>query len=343
MLASDEQTNGVGALEVNKIYDVVVVGGGAAGLSGALALVRVRRSVLVIDSGEPRNAPAAHMHNYLSRDGASPLELLKIGRAEVESYGGQIARGFVETIERVNPDENESGFRVSLADGRRFLARQLLLAAGVVDELPDVAGLAERWGRDVVHCPYCHGWEVRDQPIGILASGPMAVHSALMFRQLSDDIVFFQHTGPSLSPEQREQLTARNIPIVDGKVLALDIQDDQIVGVRLETGEYVKRAVMAVSTHLWARAPFIASLGLELSQHEAAGQVLSSYIAADARGATSQAGVWVAGNLNDPFGTVIAAAAAGMRAGALINAALIEQETAHAVEALRSQAAASLG
>jgi thioredoxin reductase len=340
MLASEERVAEIQTLEAEKTYDVVVVGGGAAGLSGALALVRVRRSVLVIDSGEPRNAPAAHMHNFLSRDGTSPLELLKIGRAEVESYGGEIARGHVETIVRVDPADPESGFRVSLADGRAFLARQLLLAAGVVDELPKVEGLAERWGRDVVHCPYCHGWEVRDQAIGILASGPMAVHSALMFRQLSDDIVFFQHTGPPISPEQREQLTARAIPIVEGKVLALDIQDDQIVGVHMESGQYVKRQAMAVSTQLWARAPFIESLGLELSQHELAGHVLSSYIAADARGATSQAGVWVAGNLNDPFGTVIAAAAAGMRAGAMINAALIEQETAQAVAALQSQHAA---
>lgn len=325
-----------------KLYDVVVVGGGAAGLSGALALVRVRRSVLMIDSGEPRNAPAAHMHNFLTRDGTPPLEFLAIGRAEVESYGGQMVRGQVETIERLDPDEQESSFRVSLADGRVVVARQILLAAGAFDELPDVAGLAERWGRDVVHCPYCHGWEVRDQPIGILASGPMALHSALMFRQLSDDIVFFQHTAPPLSPEQREQLMARNIPIVEGKVLALDIQDDQIVGVRLEAGQYVKRRVLAVSSRLWARAPFIKSLGLELSTHEVAGQVLSSYIAADTRGATSLAGVWVAGNLNDPFGTVISAAAAGMRTGAMINAALIEQETTQAVTAMRSQASALL-
>src|SRR5579859_5773744 len=142
-------------------YDVVVVGGGAAGLSGALLLARSRRSVLVIDAGEPRNAPAAAAHGFLSRDGVSPLELLQLGRAEVRGYGGQLTQARVLSVAR-----GEDAFSLTLDDASVVSARRLLVASGLVDELPDVPGVRERWGRDVLHCPYCHGWEVRDQAVG---------------------------------------------------------------------------------------------------------------------------------------------------------------------------------
>ncbi len=153
------------------MYDVVVVGGGAAGLSGAMALGRSRRSVLVIDAGEPRNAPADHAHNYLGREGVNPLELLEIGRAEVAAYGVEVLADRVVGLSGEVDD-----FLVTTAGGRRVRARRVLVTGGVVDELPDVPGLAERWGIDVLHCPYCHGWEVRDQRIAVLATTPMAGH-----------------------------------------------------------------------------------------------------------------------------------------------------------------------
>src|SRR6266446_6032560 len=199
--------------EISAVYDVIVVGGGAAGLSGALVLARSRRTVLVIDSGEPRNAPAAAMHNFLSRDGMNPLALLELGRAEVRDYGGQVLEGRVRSATRA-----EAGFSVTLEDGRVFAARRLLVTTGLVDQLPDVPGLRERWGRDVIHCPYCHGWEVRDQAVGVLATGPMAVHQALLFRQLTDDLVLFTHTAPALTDEQAEQLAARKIRVINGHV-----------------------------------------------------------------------------------------------------------------------------
>jgi len=157
-------------------YDVVVIGGGAAGLSGALTLARSRRSVLVIDAGEPRNAPAAGVHGFLTRDGMNPQALLEVGRAEVRGYGGHIVDGRVTSASR-----NGDSFTVSLADGRAVSARRLLVTTGLLDELPEVSGLRERWGRDVLHCPYCHGWEVRDQAVGVLGTGPRAVHQALLF------------------------------------------------------------------------------------------------------------------------------------------------------------------
>jgi thioredoxin reductase len=140
-------------------HDVVIIGGGAAGLSAALVLSRARRSVLVVDAGEPRNAPAAHMHGFLSRDGLPPRELLAVGRREVTSYGGMFRDGAVTDVV---PDGRER-FWILPADGRRVSARRVLVTTGLRDELPDTPGLRDRWGRDVRHCPYCHGYEVRDR------------------------------------------------------------------------------------------------------------------------------------------------------------------------------------
>src|SRR5690349_15449447 len=138
-------------------YDVVVIGGGAAGLNGALMLARARRSVVVIDAGAPRNAPAEGVHGLLAREGMPPAELVERGRGEVRGYGGHVVTGEVDAVAR-----EADGFMVALADGRTVRARRLLVTTGLVDELPEVSGLRERWGRDVLHCPYCHGWEVRD-------------------------------------------------------------------------------------------------------------------------------------------------------------------------------------
>jgi thioredoxin reductase len=318
-------------------YDVVVVGGGAAGLSGALALARARRSVLVVDGGQPRNAPATHMHNYLSRDGTPPSELLALGQAEVTSYGGHVIAGRVATLERLDNSDARGGFRVVLADGTSVQARRLLVATGLIDVLPDIPGVAERWGRDVLHCPYCHGWEVRDQAIGILGTGPMAVHVALLFRQWSADVTLFQHSAPALSAEQAEQLAARGIAIIDGEVAGLEVQDDRLSGVRLRSGALIPRQAVVVTPQFAARAEVLRALGLETTDQEFAGSIVSSYIAADPMGATAVPGVWVAGNIADPFAQVIAAAAAGLKAGAAINADLIAEETARAVAAFRAQ------
>lgn len=203
---------------MDETYDVVVVGGGAAGLSGALALSRARRSVLVIDSGEPRNAPAGHVHNYLGREGTPPGELFAVGRTEAAGYGGQFRTGRVEAATRA-----DDGFRLSLDDGTSVRARRLLVATGLTDELPDVPGLAQRWGRDVLHCPYCHGWEVRDRRIGVLATGPMAVHQAEMWRQWSSDVLLLLHDAPAPDEETAERLAARSIAVVPGPVAAVEV------------------------------------------------------------------------------------------------------------------------
>ncbi|MBP2337601.1 thioredoxin reductase [Saccharothrix coeruleofusca] len=308
-------------------YDVVVVGGGAAGLSGALTLSRARRSVLVVDSGEPRNAPAGHVHNYLGREGTPPGRLLAIGRDEVASYGGEFTDGAVTSLTRV-----DDGFRVALADGREVVARRLLVATGLVDELPDVPGVAQRWGRDVLHCPYCHGYEVRDQAIGVLATvGPLAVHQALLFRQWSEDVVLFLNGVDAPDPERAEQLAARDVRVVAGEVAALEVEDDRITGVRLASGEVVPRRAVVVGPRFRARADLLAGLGLEPVEQLVEGHVVGTHIPADPTGATKEPGVWVAGNVAGAQAQVITSAAAGLTAGAAINADLVAEDTRRAV------------
>jgi thioredoxin reductase len=333
-------------------YDVVVVGGGPAGLSAAVALTRSRRTVLVVDSGDPRNAPAAHVHNYLGREGTPPGDLLAAGRAEVAGYGGEIVTGTVTSAQRLDGDrEDGARFRIVLADGERgpadggptggaptrdVLARRLLVTTGLADELPDVPGVAERWGRDVLHCPYCHGWEVRGQVIAVLASGPGAVHQALLFRQLSEHVTVLLNTAPEPRGEVREQLDARGIAVVEGEVASLEVTGDRLTGVRLRSGQVVPCQAVVVQPRFTARAGVLSSLGLEPTDMEMGGQIVGSYVPAGPAGDTAVPGVWVAGNVADLKAQVISSAAAGLNAAAAINADLVEEDARVAVAASRA-------
>jgi thioredoxin reductase/SAM-dependent methyltransferase len=307
-------------------FDVAILGGGAAGLSAAVVLGRARRSVVVIDAGSPRNAPAEGVHGFLSRDGISPVELIQIGRTEVERYGVDVLQATA-----VAARGTDAGFEVSLDDGRTISAWRLLVTTGLVDELPDVAGLAERWGRDVVHCPYCHGWEVRDQPVGVLATNEWAVHQALLFRQLTPDVILFHHTAPPLSEEQSAELAAWDIPVVTGKVAALEVADDQITGLRLADGRIVARSAVAVAPRLLANSGVLAGLGLKPTPHPMG---FGESIAADATGLTAVPGVWVAGNVTDLMAQVVTSAAAGVTAAVAINGDLVSEDTQFGVRVL---------
>ena len=302
-------------------YDVVVVGGGAAGLSGAVALARSRRSVLVIDAGDPRNAPAGHVHNFLTRDGTPPAEIYAAGRGEVARYGGRVETGRVTAL-------GQDGERFLVRIGSRAVAaRRLLVATGVRDELPDVPGLAARWGIDVLHCAYCHGWEVAGQRIGILATGPMAIHQALLFRQLSGHVTLLQHTGPAPVGEEREQLDARGIAVAEGQVEQIEADARGLTGARLAGGHRVALDAVIVAPHMTARAELLAPLGLTPAEVRIGEHVAGSRIEADRTGATAVAGVWVAGNIADIQAQVVTAAAAGLTAGAAINFDLVLEET----------------
>lgn len=310
-------------------YDVVVVGGGAAGLEGALMLARSRRSVLVIDAGDPRNAPAEGVHGFLSRDGIAPVDLTRIGADEVRRYGGQVVDGTVADVRR-----GEAGFTVLLTDGRTVPARRVLVTTGLTDELPEVPGVRERWGRDVLHCPYCHGWEISDEPVGVLGTGPMSVHQALMFRQWTDDVTLFLHTAPEPTDEEREKLAARGVRVVAGRVAELVIDDDRLAGVRLEDGTVVNRRALVVAPRFVARVDALTSLGIETELEPMSG---GRFVPADWSGLTKVPGLWVAGNVTDVKAQVLAAAASAATAAVAINNDLITEDTEAAVAERRAQ------
>ena len=296
--------------------DAVVIGGGAAGLSGAVTLARQRRSVLVVDGGQPRNAPAGGVHAYLGRDGIAPGRLLADGREELRSYGGQVRDGRVVAAERT-----DGGFAVRLDDGTALTARRLLIATGVTDELPDVPGVRERWGRDVVHCPFCHGWEVRERPIAVLATSAFASHQALMFSQLSDDVVLLQHRETALP--DLERLARRGVRLLQGEVERLVVEDDALTGVAV-AGTVVPARAVVVFPRPVLRLDGLEGLGLEVAELEGVGR----HVVTDATGATSVPGVFAAGNVTDLMAQVVHAAGAAVRAGAMLNLSLLQEDAA---------------
>jgi thioredoxin reductase len=299
-------------------FDVVIVGGGAAGLSAALVLSRARRRVLVVDAGAPRNAPAAHMHGFLSRDDLPPQELLAIGRAEITAYGTQITSDAVIDVEPGTP----GGFRVDLASGQHASARHLLIATGLRDELPPIAGLRERWARDVLHCPYCHGWEVRDRALGVLADGsPESVRYAHLVRQWSADLVLFVPQG-ALSADERRTLAARAITLVEGTPDQVRVADDRLVGVQLDDGRLVHRDVLFVPPRLVPTDQLLVRLGCDLE---------AGWVVKDDMGRTTIPGVWVAGNVANPRAQVVTAAGEGSAAAIAMNADLVSEDVALAV------------
>ncbi|MEU1319239.1 NAD(P)/FAD-dependent oxidoreductase [Streptomyces tibetensis] len=330
-------------------YAVVVIGGGAAGLSAALVLGRARHRALVVDAGEPRNAPAAHMQGYLTRDGMPPAEFLAAGREEIARYGVELVRDRVVEVTRgedltvaqgedltvaqgqdftvaqgedltVAQGEDLTvpqgeGFTVVLAGGRTVRARRLVVATGLKDELPAVAGVAERFGRDVLHCPFCHGWEVRDQPFGVLATGPASVHQALMVSQWSKDVRFFLHTvaEDDLSDEDLRRLAAAGVEVVPGEVAGLMVEDDRLTGVRLTDGTTHPRSVLFLAPRAVPQTGLLKRLGAEL--HETP---FGAYPVVDPTGLTTVPGVWAAGNAIGFAEQVVHAASGGYRAASAI-------------------------
>ncbi|GAB2688279.1 NAD(P)/FAD-dependent oxidoreductase [Thalassiella azotivora] len=311
-------------------YDVVVVGGGAAGLSGALTLARARRRVLVVDAGQPRNAPAHAVHAYLGLDGTPPAELSARGRDEVTRYGGVLTPGEVVAA-RATGDVTTPRFTVTLDDGREVSSRRLLVTTGLVDELPDVPGLRERWGHDVLHCPYCHGWEVRDQRLVVLAGGPMSVHQALLFRQWSEHVTLLLHTAGAPTPEEAEQLAARGVDVVDRTARGLVVDGDALRGVLLDDGTTLPCDALVVGPRFTARSAVLESLGVTPEPFGPPGAAMGTHVPADPSGATSVPGVHVAGNVTDLSAQVVHAAAAGNRAAAFLNADLVTEDTRAAV------------
>jgi thioredoxin reductase len=316
-------------------YDVVVVGGGAAGLAAALVLTRARRRVAVVDAGQPRNAPAAHVQGFLGSDGVPPSELLAAARDEVAGYGGQIVSGTVATITACQSVSSHTrrGFLITLADGTTLTTRRVLVTTGLRDDIPDIPGVRERWGRDLLHCPYCHGYEVRDQPFGVLADADgdtqsleQALAHAHLVRQWSDDVVFFAN-GHTVSIAAREQLIARAIGIVSEKVTRLVIENDRLTGVEFADGRVVPRSAIFVRPQFVPNDTLLSDLGCASGQN--------GWVTVDATGRTSVAGVWAAGNAVNPRAQVITAAGEGSAAAIAMNNDLVDEDLPIAVTNFR--------
>ena len=307
----------------SETHDVAIIGGGPAGLSAALVLGRARRRVVVIDAAQPRNAPAEHMHGFLSRDGMPPADLLHTARVEVRHYG-------VEIVEDRVVDAT-AGFALRLAGGRTIEARRLLLATGAADVLPEVPGARERWGRDFLHCPYCHGWEVRDRPIGVLATGPGSVEHAHLLRQWTDDVIFFTHSH-TVTAEERATLEARGIEVVDGAVERL-VVDDRLRAVQLADGRTFPRDAVFIRPALRGHTDGLAAaLGCEL--------LAGGLVRADADGRTSVPGIWAAGNATNPRAQVITAAGEGSAVAIVINTELVQDDLNTAIQQAAADTAA---
>lgn len=304
-------------------WDAIVIGGSAAGLSAALMLGRARRRVLVIDAGSPRNRFASHMHGVLGNEGTPPAEFLQSGREEASRYGVEFATGTVDTV-----TDAESAVSVALADGRTESARAVIVASGITDVLPDIPGLAPRWGTSVLHCPYCHGWEVRDQRLAVLATSPMALHQVRLIRQLSDRVVLFSAGMGDVDAEEAHRLRARGIEIADSPVVEVLGEGPQVTGVRTADG-----AVREVDAIFTAGAPhphdgFLAGLSLERADLPMG---LGSFLAVDTAGKTSHPRVWAVGNVANPMANVPVAVGTGSMTGAAVNGFLVEEDFARAL------------
>ncbi|WFR84734.1 NAD(P)/FAD-dependent oxidoreductase [Arthrobacter sp. Y-9] len=327
-------------------YDVAIIGGGPAGLGAAVALGRSRRSVVVIDADEPRNAPAAGAHNVLGLEGIAPADLLARGRTEASSYGVTFLDDAVRTAAH-----DDGGFLLTVGPARpggdavvagagetgatqltTVHARRLLLATGLVDVLPEVPGVRDGWGHSVLHCPYCHGWEVRDRRIGILAGDARAAHQALLFHQLSDQVTLLPGwtspadgtPGAEWEPgEDAALFEALGIPVASAPVTALSLDGTQVRGAVLADGSSVELDAVVVAPSFVARTELYEQLGGDPEEHP-----MGRFIPADPTGRTPVPGVWAAGNAQNPMAMVSASSAAGVQAGAAINADLAMDEAA---------------
>lgn len=299
-------------------YDVVIIGGGAAGLSAALLLGRARRRVAVVDAGEPRNMRAEHIHGYLTRDGVPPMKFLELARQEVQGYGVELLEA---TAEEVFPDR-----RVCLDDGRILTGRQIILASGLRDVLPDIEGADRRWGKDFFQCPYCHGWEFQDQTLAVLGTGESSVQQTLLVRQFSSDVTLFTHKMGDLDGDASASLAARGVRVIQGRVLALDAGPESLTGVRLEDGELHLCDALFYEPGATVDTSIVKVPDCQASEN--------GCVSTDELGRTGVDGVWAVGNAADPAAQVIVAAGDAYRLAVAVNAELIELDVAEARSAL---------
>ncbi|WP_375386134.1 NAD(P)/FAD-dependent oxidoreductase [uncultured Microbacterium sp.] len=301
-------------------WDVIIIGGGTAGLSAALILARARRRVLVLDEQRPRNRFAPHMHGVLSRDGYSPLDLVADGYREVRA-----ADGVIENAVVVGTHPIADGFEVVTDTGVRITGRRLVVATGSRDVLPDIPGLAEQWGRGVVACPYCDGYEASGRAVGVLLSSAAGVHKAHMLRSYTDDITVFTALAGVIPASDRVLLEQRGMRLEDRTVAHIVTDGDRLTGLALADGTIAAVDVVFAEPALVPLDEPLRQLGADRTDTP-----VGAWTAVDAVGRTSVAGVWAAGNAADPTALVPIAMGSGATAGLAINGEFVAEEMAAA-------------
>ena len=296
--------------------DVVIIGGGPAGLSAALSLGRARRRVVVVDAGRPRNMTAAHMHGVLGHDGLSPLRLLELGRKEIAGYGVRVIQGEVTTARA-----DDAAIEVDIAT-ETIRTRRLLVATGLDDVLPNIPGLREQWGRGVVVCPYCDGWEHRDDVIGVIATSPRSVDQAQLLRQWSGRVVYFANDVGEPASDEMEALGRRGIRTEAGSVTGLRVDDDRVAGVELD-GRMVPVDVVFTGPTPRPRDALLRSLGAVTTDGP-----LGRWVDIDDDGRTSVPGVWAVGNVVNVRANVSVSLGAGSLVAGAMNADLVADDIA---------------
>jgi len=298
------------------VFDVVIAGGGPAGLSAALLLGRCRRRVLLCDTGQPRNARSRAMHGYLSRDGIAPMELLSIGRDQLRQYGVESRQVAVEDV-----TTQADGFDVRLANGDHVQSLTVLIATGVTDHVPDIPGLDECYGVSVHHCPYCDGWEHRDQRIGVIATHTSPAGLALALKTWSSQVVAFTN-GSRLRRAQRERLTAQHITAHTGRIARIDHEGGQVKAVVLDAASdgsaddrnRIPCDAIFFSAPQTQQCELAMRLGCEFTP--------KGTVRTDLLGQTCVKGIYVVGDASRDVQFAIVAAAEGAKAGVAINKAL---------------------
>ena len=301
----------------SSLYDVVIVGAGPAGLSAALILGRARRTVLICDNGRPRNAASHALHGYLTRDGIHPREFLAIGRKELTPYTTVSLRdiGVADAA-----CEADGRFKVTLADGTSVRSRKLLLATGVCDNLPEIPGVQAMYGRSVFHCPYCDGWEIRDQPIAIYGQEHRGIGLSLELTAWSRDLVLCTDGPGGIGGDDRARLARNGIRIREERVAALEGRDGMLERIVFESGEPLPRRAMFFSAGQFQRSQLAVRLGCEVSEK---GTVWTGKYES-----THLPGLYVAGDASRAVQWVIVAAAEGAEAAFAINTDLINEDLA---------------
>ena len=293
--------------------DAIVIGGGPAGLSAALYLGRSRRRTLLVDAGKPRNLSSAAAHGVFTRDGTPPAELLAEARRQLAAY--PMVR--LRHAEAVSAETLKRGFVVRLSDGENVHARRLILALGVHDELPAIEGLGERWGKDVLHCVYCHGYEVADRPLGLIVGGDAALGAAASVLQMSRDLTVFQHGASDLSEKSRARLAELGVRVANSQPIRIAGASPHLE-VRLADGSTFECAAVFVRSTTRLASDIPAQLGCELAG--------PSRLAVDQNWATSVRGVYAAGDIAAPKDLACVAAASGAQAAVALNADLVLED-----------------